>query len=639
MGMPNGADCPRLFVSYSHLDTSYQEEFKRHLEGRASGRSIEWWADNLIFAGADWKTEVEDAINKSSIAVCLVTENFFRSQFIRDAELPHLLKRINERRLVLIPVIIRPAAFKSSPLAHYQARPDPSKPIVDMTEGQRHRFWEDLIEEIEKLLDTAAPASWPTDNRLLPFGSEKIPFFSLADFRREPVRHRDFDVSTETAEYPLDPAASMVKLPADIEDNPSCRMVRFRCDDERSPRLLVTFAHTSYGDYLRSEALLRQPFPRYTARTFRDEFIRTLPSSPEFTRLQLSNICGVGLFVITKDSADGCALISRHRSTSHVYPDRWTFTTSGTCKWGVHPDPFMEVVRRGHLEVGHQVNLARLMLWGLGLDAEHLYFQFLFVEESNERAATLIDIANRHPDNKDKPISLQALALQVDVVIPHLLTNKWEPAAQAGLLFLLGARHGEDTVIDAYNRAVSEWKTRMRENWRDRARRPGCLADMTPRYLEKRAEYAGPPEPAEWIEQQSIQYVQAVLKFIGDDLAECDVLELGCGTGRISAELAKRARKLMCVDQCAEMIARNRKSFPREQRNVSWLTKFGQEYAPSKPYDVCVCSLVLIHNTPEAQFRSLVRAIAENCAVAFVFEDTSQRPTSEQTELRTREEL
>ena len=47
MGMPNGADCPRLFVSYSHLDTSYQEEFKRHLEGRASGRSIEWWADNL----------------------------------------------------------------------------------------------------------------------------------------------------------------------------------------------------------------------------------------------------------------------------------------------------------------------------------------------------------------------------------------------------------------------------------------------------------------------------------------------------------------------------------------------------------------------------------------------------------------
>jgi hypothetical protein len=250
--------------------------------------------------------------------------------------------------------------------------------------------------------------------------------------------------------------------------------------------------------------------------------------SSQFTRLELSNICGIGLFVTT---SDGCVLISKHPPETHVYPDRWTFTASGTCRWGAHPDPYLEVVRKVYGEIGHQVNLTRLKLWGLGIDAEHLYFQFLFVEESRGVAIQLLENGKRHPHNKDKPSSLKALALQVDTVIPHLLKNKWEPSAQAGLLLLLNARCGEHEVTEAYNRAVQEWKARMHDHWRDRATRPGFLADMTPRYLEKMADYPGPSEPARWIEERSREYVRAVLDFMGDDIKERDVLELGCGTG------------------------------------------------------------------------------------------------------------
>jgi hypothetical protein len=206
--MTNGANCPRLFVSYSHRDADLQEEFKRHLDGRASGRNIEWWSDKRLPPGCDWNTEIEDAINKSSVAACLLTENFFGSNFIKDKELPYLLNRAEEKRLVVIPVIVRPAAFKSSPLARYQAWPDPSTPIVDMTEGQRHQFWESLIEEIERQMVTAAPGRWPNDQRLLPFGSGNIAFFPIADLHREPVAHSDFAVIVETVDYPIDPAAS-----------------------------------------------------------------------------------------------------------------------------------------------------------------------------------------------------------------------------------------------------------------------------------------------------------------------------------------------------------------------------------------------------------------------------------------------
>ena len=126
---------------------------------------------------------------------------------------------------------------------------------------------------------------------------------------------------------------------------------------------------------------------------------------------------------------------------------------------------------------------------------------------------------------------------------------------------------------------------------------------------------------------------------MGDDIKDRDVLELGCGTGRITVELAQRAAKLTCIDHCQEMMARNRKSTRGVPRRITRSVIFGDEYICRTPHDVCVCSLVLIHSTAEAQFRSLVKVIAASCSMAFVFEDTSKRATSEHTELRTREEL
>jgi hypothetical protein len=86
-------------------------------------------------------------------------------------------------------------------------------------------------------------------------------------------------------------------------------------------------------------------------------------------------------------------------------------------------------------------------------------------------------------------------------------------------------------------------------------------------------------------------------------------------------------------------MARNRKSIRGVLRKITRWTIFGHEYICRIPHDVCVCSLVLIHTTPEAQFRALVKVIAASCSIAFVFEDTSRRATSENTELRTKEEL
>lgn len=129
------------------------------------------------------------------------------------------------------------------------------------------------------------------------------------------------------------------------------------------------------------------------------------------------------------------------------------------------------------------------------------------------------------------------------------------------------------------------------------------------------------------------------MTFMGEDVKGRDVLELGCGTGRITVKLADLATRLTCIDHCPEMMARNRRAKGAVPRKIKRLTIFGQDYVCQKPHDVCVSSLVLIHTTGESQFRSLVKVICASCAVAFVFEDTSRRKTSEFTELRSRDEI
>jgi demethylmenaquinone methyltransferase/2-methoxy-6-polyprenyl-1,4-benzoquinol methylase len=101
-----------------------------------------------------------------------------------------------------------------------------------------------------------------------------------------------------------------------------------------------------------------------------------------------------------------------------------------------------------------------------------------------------------------------------------------------------------------------------------------------------------------------------------------EVLELGCGPGGFTRELARHALSVTAVDASPQMLARNEMEVA--QPNVRYVAADIFEWQPEATYDVVFFGFLLSHVPPAAfdSFWGLVRsAVREGGRVAFVDED------------------
>ena len=110
---------------------------------------------------------------------------------------------------------------------------------------------------------------------------------------------------------------------------------------------------------------------------------------------------------------------------------------------------------------------------------------------------------------------------------------------------------------------------------------------------------------------------------IVDDLnATGGVLELGCGPGGFTRELARRARSVTAVDSSPKMLARNK--FEVDRPNVRYLQADVFEWVPDATYDVVFFGFLLSHVPPglfESFWRLVRTCLRPGGQVAFVDED------------------
>jgi hypothetical protein len=121
---------PSVFVSYSHKDESWKNRLVTHLKVLEGEGVLDVWDDRRIEAGADWLPEIEQAIQRASVAIFLISAHFLTSDFIRHEEIPRLLERRQKEGLRVIPLIVRPCAWTEVKwLAAIQARPKDGRPL------------------------------------------------------------------------------------------------------------------------------------------------------------------------------------------------------------------------------------------------------------------------------------------------------------------------------------------------------------------------------------------------------------------------------------------------------------------------------------------------------------------------------
>lgn len=67
------------------------------------------------------------------------------------------------------------------------------------------------------------------------------------------------------------------------------------------------------------------------------------------------------------------------------------------------------------------------------------------------------------------------------------------------------------------------------------------------------------------------------------------VLDVGCGTGRHSIELAKRGYKVTGVDISSGMLSEAKKSAATANVHVEWIQSDAVKYSPDRHYDAVIC--------------------------------------------------
>lgn len=142
-----------VFVSYAHMDLEFLTRLQVHLKPFEKNGQIDLWADTKIKAGDKWKEKIELALEKSVMAILLISADFLASDFIVDNELPPLLKAAEEKGTAIIPLICKPCRFtKNENLSKFQTINDPQKSLSKLTETEKEEIFVKLADIIESAL-------------------------------------------------------------------------------------------------------------------------------------------------------------------------------------------------------------------------------------------------------------------------------------------------------------------------------------------------------------------------------------------------------------------------------------------------------------------------------------------------------
>jgi hypothetical protein len=112
-------------------------------------KSISMWDDTKIRAGAKWKEEIEGALAAAKVAVLLVSPHFLGSDFIAEDELPPLLDAAEKQGVVILWVCVSSCLYDETPIKHYQAAHDISKPLDGLPQAEQNRVLADVSRKIK----------------------------------------------------------------------------------------------------------------------------------------------------------------------------------------------------------------------------------------------------------------------------------------------------------------------------------------------------------------------------------------------------------------------------------------------------------------------------------------------------------
>jgi hypothetical protein len=119
-----------IFYSYSHKDEELRNELEKHLTILKYSGLIRTWHDRKILPGDSWEAAIEDYFESAEVILLLVSVDFLASDYCRDHEMARALERHRQGTAHVVPIILRPVVWDTTPLRELQVLPKDGRPVT-----------------------------------------------------------------------------------------------------------------------------------------------------------------------------------------------------------------------------------------------------------------------------------------------------------------------------------------------------------------------------------------------------------------------------------------------------------------------------------------------------------------------------
>ena len=142
-----------LFISYSHKDEKlYKDELVKCLKGIKRKLPLNYWDDRKMLPGDMVNCTILDFLEAADIVVLLISRDFFASDYCFNIEMEAALKRYEDKKNVVIPIIVRSTAdWHDFDIGKITALPTDGKPLSKWND--KDEFWEDVQTGIRRQVE------------------------------------------------------------------------------------------------------------------------------------------------------------------------------------------------------------------------------------------------------------------------------------------------------------------------------------------------------------------------------------------------------------------------------------------------------------------------------------------------------
>lgn len=181
---------PTVFISYSHKDEHWKDLLLPQLRALEQAGRIVIWEDRKINGGDKWYREIKHAMQQAAVAVCLISPDYLASDFSVKEEVPYLLKRCEEDGMILIPVLLRPCAWKAFKwLKEIQMLPRDGKSVIIDFKGSEDAVFANVANLIFDIIERPTEYEEPTPHPRWPLPKsidiDRLPVTGAELFGRE----------------------------------------------------------------------------------------------------------------------------------------------------------------------------------------------------------------------------------------------------------------------------------------------------------------------------------------------------------------------------------------------------------------------------------------------------------------------